>query len=73
MAVVMSTDLLRQAAAKLRDPLLCNFPTKVGLPLANWLSDTAELQEIAESVSDEAPTFGHALAVAEGVLSYWWD
>ncbi len=41
MAVVMSTDLLRQAAAKLRDPLLCNFPTKVGLPLANWLESTA--------------------------------
>lgn len=57
----MSSDLLRRAAVKLRDPLLCNFDRTLALALADLLDD------LAASGFRFGPD-AHALTVARAVL-----
>ncbi len=68
----MSADLLRQAADKLRDPLLCNFPTKVGLPLADAMDAVARVVRYDERAVARV-CYGELVAVAEAVLGDWWS
>lgn len=59
----MSADVLRRAAAKLRDPLLCNFDRELALALADWLESEAALLGF---LGDNARQQG--IAVARAVL-----
>ncbi len=45
----MSADLLRRAAAKLRDPLLCNWDRETALALAEWL-DAVQIQAFEHQI-----------------------
>ncbi len=46
----MTADLLYRAAAKLRDPLLCNWDRETALALADWLDAEADGHAAVEGV-----------------------
>ncbi len=48
----MTADLLRRAAAKLRDPLLCNWDRETALALADWLDAEADGHAAVEGVGN---------------------
>ncbi len=67
----MTVALLRRAATNLRDPLLSNWSTGVALALADWLTEVADVQEIADLNRDEVFALDHAVATARALLRSW--
>lgn len=64
----MTAALLRRAARALRNPYLCNWSHDVAHAIADWLADTADLQEIADRGRDEVSGLDHAVTVARALL-----
>lgn len=64
----MNVHLLRRAATLLRNPYLCNWDHAVAHALADWLADTADLQNIADLNRDEVHGLDHAVAVTRALL-----